>query len=163
MSLSYVRDGHGGNVKLRRPSDHQVSILEVVGSAATREEIIQLENLWMQKLQSRDMGLNKSGSVALHDLEPSALAGKLLRRRASFKREDARTNARNLKPRLCSGLLFVRRSGAASTLAYDLVHAAQQRGRKPWATRPRQPARSAPGASQARLASCVPRNSQHPA
>jgi len=32
--LSYVRDGHGGNVGLkgRDPSDYRVSILEVVGS-----------------------------------------------------------------------------------------------------------------------------------
>jgi hypothetical protein len=60
--LSYVRDGHGGNVALksRDPSDYQVSILEVAGSAATPEEIISMETLWKQKLQSREMGLNKN-------------------------------------------------------------------------------------------------------
>jgi len=60
--LSYVRDGHGGNVGLRSrdPSDYQVSILEVAGSAATFEEIIAMEVLWKQKLQSREMGLNKN-------------------------------------------------------------------------------------------------------
>jgi hypothetical protein len=60
--LSYARDGHGGNVglKSRDPSDYQVSILEVAGSAATTEEIIGMEVLWKQKLQSREMGLNKN-------------------------------------------------------------------------------------------------------
>ncbi|WP_410001986.1 hypothetical protein [Rubinisphaera sp. JC750] len=54
--------GHGGNVelKVRDPSDYQVSILEVAGSAATTEEILSLESLWKQKLQSREMGLNRN-------------------------------------------------------------------------------------------------------
>lgn len=58
----YVATGHGGNVglKSRDPSDYQVSILEVMGSAATVEEIIAAEQLWKAKLQSRDMGLNKN-------------------------------------------------------------------------------------------------------
>jgi len=56
---SYVATGHGGNVglKSRDPSDYQVSILEVAGSAATIDEIIAMEQLWKAKLQSRDMGL----------------------------------------------------------------------------------------------------------
>jgi hypothetical protein len=60
--LSYAQDGHGGNVglKSRDPSDYQVSILEVAGSAATIEEIIAMEVLWKRKLQSREMGLNKN-------------------------------------------------------------------------------------------------------
>lgn len=60
--LSYARDGHGGNVglKSRDPSDYQVSILEVAGSSATYDEIIAMETLWKQKLQSREMGLNKN-------------------------------------------------------------------------------------------------------
>jgi hypothetical protein len=60
--LSYTRDGHGGNVglKSRDPSDYQVSILEVAGSAATFEDILAMEALWKQKLQSRDMGLNQN-------------------------------------------------------------------------------------------------------
>jgi hypothetical protein len=59
---SYVATGHGGNVALRSrdPSDYQVSILEMAGSAATPEEIIKLEDLWKQKLQSREMGLNRN-------------------------------------------------------------------------------------------------------
>jgi len=57
---AYVATGHGGNVglKSRDPSDYQVSILEVMGSAATVDEIIASEQLWKAKLQSRDMGLN---------------------------------------------------------------------------------------------------------
>jgi hypothetical protein len=59
---SYVATGHGGNVSLksRDPSDYQVTILEVMGSAATVEDVISTEQLWKAKLQSRDMGLNKN-------------------------------------------------------------------------------------------------------
>jgi hypothetical protein len=59
---SYIATGHGGNVglKSRDPSDYQVSILEVMGSSATVEDIIASEQLWKSKLQSRDMGLNKN-------------------------------------------------------------------------------------------------------
>jgi hypothetical protein len=59
---SYIATGHGGNVglKSRDPSDYQVSILEVAGSAATGEEISAMEQLWKEKLQSRDMGLNRN-------------------------------------------------------------------------------------------------------
>jgi hypothetical protein len=60
--LSYARDGHGRNVglKSRDPSDYQVSVLEVVGSSVTAEEIFGLEGLWKRKLQSREMGLNRN-------------------------------------------------------------------------------------------------------
>lgn len=60
--LSYARDGHGGNVglKSRDPSDYQVSILEVCGSGLTINEIIRTEALWKDKLQSREMGLNRN-------------------------------------------------------------------------------------------------------
>lgn len=60
--LSYARDGHGGNVglKSRDPSDYQVSILEVAGSAATTQDVLDMEVLWKRKLQSREMGLNKN-------------------------------------------------------------------------------------------------------
>lgn len=60
--LSYVGDGHGGNVglKSRDPSDYQVSILEVAGSMTTVDEILSMEALWKQKLQSREMGLNRN-------------------------------------------------------------------------------------------------------
>jgi hypothetical protein len=60
--LSYAQDGHGGNVglKSRDPSDYQVCILEVAGSAATVEDILAIEQLWKAKLQSREMGLNRN-------------------------------------------------------------------------------------------------------
>lgn len=60
--LAYVHGGHGGNVALRSrdPSDYQVSVLEVAGSAATIENIIGMEDLWKRKLQSREMGLNRN-------------------------------------------------------------------------------------------------------
>jgi hypothetical protein len=60
--LAYAHDGHGGNVglKSRDPSDYRVSILEVAGSTASYEDIIAMETLWKQKLQSREMGLNRN-------------------------------------------------------------------------------------------------------
>lgn len=60
--LSYVRDGHGGNVglKSRDRSDYQVSILEVCGSAASEKDILAAEQLWKAKLQSKEMGLNRN-------------------------------------------------------------------------------------------------------
>lgn len=60
--LAYVRDHHGGNVglKSRDPSDYQVTILEVAGSAATPADIIAMETRWKDKLQSRAMGLNRN-------------------------------------------------------------------------------------------------------
>ncbi len=56
----YVRNRHGGNIALksRDPSDYQVSILEVAGTASTKEDIVAMENRWKRKLQSREMGLN---------------------------------------------------------------------------------------------------------
>lgn len=60
--LQYVDTGHGGNIvlKSRNPSDYQVSILEVAGSADTNDEIVAMETLWKKKLQSREMGLNRN-------------------------------------------------------------------------------------------------------
>ncbi len=55
----YVASGHGGNVglRLRDPSDHQVSVLEVVGTNDLAR-IGEVEALWKRKLFSRDIGLN---------------------------------------------------------------------------------------------------------
>lgn len=60
--LCYVQSGHGGNegLKSRDPSDYQVSILEVAGSTAMVEDILQMEARWKAKLQSREMGLNRN-------------------------------------------------------------------------------------------------------
>lgn len=58
----YASSGHGGNVglKSRDPSDYQVSILEVAGTAVTDNEILAMEARWKTKLQSIEMGLNKN-------------------------------------------------------------------------------------------------------
>ncbi len=60
--LGYARSGHGGNMglKSRDPSDYRVSILEVAGSAASTEDILAMEARWKEKLQSREMGLNRN-------------------------------------------------------------------------------------------------------
>lgn len=59
---NYMQTGHGGNValKIRDPANYQVSILEVAGTAATPDEIYQMESQWKSKLQSREMGLNRN-------------------------------------------------------------------------------------------------------
>ena len=58
----YLQTGHGGNVALksREPSDYQVSILEVAGSASTIDDIMKMEGRWKLKLQSKQMGLNRN-------------------------------------------------------------------------------------------------------
>jgi len=60
--VEYARTGHGGNIglKSRDPSDYQVSILEVAGTSQTVEDILDMESRWKQKLQSREMGLNRN-------------------------------------------------------------------------------------------------------
>jgi hypothetical protein len=58
----YILTGHGGDIALksREPTDYQVSILEVAGTALTFEDIVKLEGRWKSKLQSREMGLNRN-------------------------------------------------------------------------------------------------------
>lgn len=58
----YFATGHGGNVglKSRDPSDYQISILETAGSAASIADLLSLESRWKDKLQSREMGLNRN-------------------------------------------------------------------------------------------------------
>jgi hypothetical protein len=58
----YLGNGHGGNVGLqsKEPSDYQVAILEVAGTAATPDEILAMESKWKRKLQSKEMGLNRN-------------------------------------------------------------------------------------------------------
>jgi hypothetical protein len=55
----YVASGHGGNVglRLRDPSDYQVSVLEVLGTNDL-PRIGEIEALWKRKLLSRNIGLN---------------------------------------------------------------------------------------------------------
>jgi hypothetical protein len=58
----YLANLHGGNVALigRAPTDWQVSILEVAGSAAGTAEILAMEAGWKAKLLSRSIGLNRN-------------------------------------------------------------------------------------------------------
>lgn len=58
----YLANRHGGNVGLigREPTDWQVSVLEVAGSAATTDEILVMEATWKAKLLSRSIGLNRN-------------------------------------------------------------------------------------------------------
>jgi hypothetical protein len=42
----------------REPSDYQVSILEVAGTALAENDIVKLEQRWKAKLQTSQMGLN---------------------------------------------------------------------------------------------------------
>jgi len=58
----YFATGHGGNVGLRsrQPEDYRVSILETVGSAATAADLLAVESRWKDKLQCREMGLNRN-------------------------------------------------------------------------------------------------------
>jgi hypothetical protein len=60
--MEYVKTGHGGNIALksREYSDYQVSILEVAGSASNGDDILKMESKWKEKLQSREMGLNRN-------------------------------------------------------------------------------------------------------
>lgn len=60
--IEYVRTGHGGNIALksREYSDYQVSVLEVAGSASNRDDVLKMESRWKEKLQSREMGLNRN-------------------------------------------------------------------------------------------------------
>lgn len=58
------QDGHGGNVAMRElgatASAYDASILEIVGSDATMEDVCAREVLWKQKLGSRATGLNRN-------------------------------------------------------------------------------------------------------
>ena len=64
--VSYVKTGHGGNKQLREwleadPSnvEHwQFTILRTLPISLTKPEVIEIENLYKQKLGSRDFGLN---------------------------------------------------------------------------------------------------------
>jgi len=60
--IEYAQTGHGGDVALksREPSDYQISILEVAGTASEDKDIREMEKRWKLKLQSREMGLNRN-------------------------------------------------------------------------------------------------------
>lgn len=58
----YCANGHGGNVALiaRERSDYTVSILQVAGSADTRDDILANETLWKRKLETRRTGVTRN-------------------------------------------------------------------------------------------------------
>ncbi len=51
--------------KSREASDYQVSILEIAGSGVSDQDILQGEQLWINKLQSNAMGLNSTTQKAV--------------------------------------------------------------------------------------------------
>jgi hypothetical protein len=58
----YRRNGQGGNAALvdRQPTDWIASILQVAGSANTTDDILTMEAIWKQKLETRRLGLNRN-------------------------------------------------------------------------------------------------------
>ncbi len=58
----YAQNGHGGNLELQDldPNHFQFSILEIVPSTTTAEDVIDYENRWKEKLGTREFGLNKN-------------------------------------------------------------------------------------------------------
>lgn len=55
-----IMSGDAIAFRSRDPEDYRVSILEVAGSLATDHDIGQMEERWKEKLQSREMGLNRN-------------------------------------------------------------------------------------------------------
>ena len=59
---TYANDGHGGNIALksRNRQNYRASVLQVAGSADNPDTIREMESIWKEKLQSREMGLNRN-------------------------------------------------------------------------------------------------------
>ncbi|MBZ0115417.1 MAG: GIY-YIG nuclease family protein [Sandaracinaceae bacterium] len=57
-------DGHGGNVAMKQlgapASDYDATILDVMGSDATADDVFARESLWKDKLGTRVKGLNRN-------------------------------------------------------------------------------------------------------
>ena len=58
--LNYAKNGHGGNKELKglNPNNFEFSILEIIPSTSSAEEVIHRENRWKEKLGTRGFGLN---------------------------------------------------------------------------------------------------------
>ena len=58
--MSYAKNGHGGNVKLKKlnPNNFEFSILEIATKTASADEVIHRESRWKKKLGTREFGLN---------------------------------------------------------------------------------------------------------
>jgi hypothetical protein len=59
--------GDAVGFRSRTASDYQVSILEVAGSGASDRDILNAERLWIRKLQSTAMGINRVSKFATPD------------------------------------------------------------------------------------------------
>jgi len=59
---SYANSGHGGNIELMdlEPNNFEISILEILPSTFSAEEVIEKENRWKKKLGARQNGLNRN-------------------------------------------------------------------------------------------------------
>jgi hypothetical protein len=57
---NYATNGHGGNKELMGldPNNFEFSILEILSSTSSAEEVIEKENKWKIKLGTRQNGLN---------------------------------------------------------------------------------------------------------
>jgi hypothetical protein len=53
-------EGDARAFRSRDPEDYRVSILEVAGSLTTDDDVHAMEQRWKEKLQSREMGLNRN-------------------------------------------------------------------------------------------------------
>jgi hypothetical protein len=61
------------------PSEYQVSILQVSAGFETDEDILRIEYAWMEKLQSRSMGINGNPQItAAHQPQPESTSGMLV-------------------------------------------------------------------------------------
>jgi hypothetical protein len=58
--MSYAKNGHGGNVELKKlnPNNFEFSILEIATKTASADEVIHRESRWKEKLGTRQFGLN---------------------------------------------------------------------------------------------------------
>lgn len=58
--IDYKASGDGGNKRLRKrsPDQFRFSILEVLSSRMTRDEVLQRESNWKRRLHTREFGLN---------------------------------------------------------------------------------------------------------
>jgi hypothetical protein len=80
--LGYLDGGDGGNVglKSRQPSDYQVSILEVAGSAASVDDLLRMEALWNPANLSAERSIPSAADRALVRVRPDGSAGVVSRR-----------------------------------------------------------------------------------
>lgn len=59
---TYSQNGHGGNeeLKLLNPINFEFSVLEIISSVVSIDEVIERENRWKDRIGTRIFGLNKN-------------------------------------------------------------------------------------------------------